>query len=616
MKRTTRRTSQSTSEQKEPLMSSAAQSRSQSSGELHKLSNLCLDPAKPPEVRAKILLDVIHSHFQTPALQQAVLADVLRQSGARTPEAEAQKLKECYEQALLELEHGPIRPATFLSVAEGDLPGPKPRVHVVTPDGQERCPVLHPRIRLADCKLGMTVYLDPKGSVVLGLSSGSPRVGQEGTFLRQVAGTTLIEATLQGERLMLHGSAPVLDAIAAGTLTSGGRILVCPRRHLALGVVPPETDYAHRFLDRSRVPDVIAERDIGKPHWVLAHMMKRLHIFLTRPDLLERFDLRPRFAVLLTGPSGCGKTLTIRAFLRAFDRALVERTGRQDLGSRVIRVRVADLLSEWLGRSDRNIEELFNDIRAIAGTTIETASGEKVVLPVVLILEEVEGIARRRGEPGAGTYDRILATLLQRLDDPTDELGKLPLLLISTSNRPDLIDSAMCRRLGLQARFTRLDREGLAAVLDKKLKANYPYAPVPSWTAEQVREDVIRQVAAWLFGPGASNAGMVEIVLDDGREILKRRRDFLTGGIVEQAVASAIDQAVFAAEGAAAAESGLNASAVIEALRQQIDALADNLTPDNAADYLDLPENARVSSLRRLRSPAGTLPFLLEDLDN
>src|SRR5205814_1783705 len=188
-------------------------------------------------------------------------------------------------------------------------------------------------------------------------------------------------------------------------------------------------------------------------------------------------DLRPRFAALLTGPSGCGKTLTLRAFLREFDRMLVERTGRSDLGSRVIRVKFAELLSEWLGRSDKNIEELFSDVQAIASKEIETTKGERLRLPVVVILEEVEGIARRRGEHEAGVYDRILATLLQRLDDPTDDLGKLPLLLISTSNRPDLIDSAMCRRLGVQARFTRLDRDGLAAVLDKKLKPEYPYAP-------------------------------------------------------------------------------------------------------------------------------------------
>src|SRR5207249_7485357 len=140
------------------------------------------------------------------------------------------------------------------------------------------------------------------------------------------------------------------------------------------------------------------------------------------------------------------------------------RTGRDDLGSRVVRVKVAELLSEWLGRSDKNIEELFDDIHAIAGAEVKSAKGERLRLPVVVILEEIEGLARQRGRQDT-VYDRILTTLLQRLDDPTKDLTNLPLILLSTTNRPDLIDSAMQRRLGIHARFTRLDKEGLAAVL-------------------------------------------------------------------------------------------------------------------------------------------------------
>src|SRR5262249_4741732 len=157
---------------------------------------------------------------------------------------------------------------------------------------------------------------------------------------------------------------------------------------------------------------------------------------LDRPELFRRFDLRQRCAVLFTGPTGCGKTLTIRAFLREFDRLLAERTGRPDLGSRVIRVKAAELLSEWLGRSDKNIGPLFDDARAIAATAVEPAGGERVRLPVVVILEEIEGLTRRRGEQDATVYDRILTTLLQRLDDSPEGLGELPLILISTSNRP------------------------------------------------------------------------------------------------------------------------------------------------------------------------------------
>src|SRR5262245_12243519 len=91
------------------------------------LSSLCLDPGKPPEVRAKILLDLLNNAYEQPALQQAVLTDLLRQSGARTAENELAHLKEAYELALAELAHGAVRPATFLAVADGDLPGPGPR---------------------------------------------------------------------------------------------------------------------------------------------------------------------------------------------------------------------------------------------------------------------------------------------------------------------------------------------------------------------------------------------------------------------------------------------------------------------------------------------------------
>ncbi len=610
MKRVTRKESKSLPADKP--MPKLTETHGQPSAGPNKLSQLLLDPKKTAEVRAKTLLDVLYSN-EDRAVQQAVLTDLLRAAHANTADEETLKLMEMYEQALAELEQGPVRPATFIADADVALPSPRPRAHVATPDGQERYPTLHTRVAPQTLRPGTTVYLDPKGAVVLGTSPTPSRVGQQGTFLRRVEGTATIEAALQNERLLLYAAQPVLDALAAKQLKHGDRILVCPRRLFALTVVPPETDQQHRFLDRSRVPDVVAERDIGRPHWVLEHLVRRTRVLLSRPDLLDRFDLRPRFAVLLTGPSGCGKTLTIRAFLREFDRLLVERTGRTDLGSRVVRVKFAELLSEWLGRSDKNIEELFADVQAVAAREVETAKGEKLRLPVVLILEEVEGIARRRGEHEAAVYDRILATLLQRLDDPTDDLARVPLVMISTSNRPDLIDSAMCRRLGLQARFTRLDREGLAAVLDKKLRPHYPYAA--DGKPEKARAGIRDEVVAWLFDPTEEKHGVAEVALRDGKKVVKYRRDFLTGGLIEQAVSSAIDQVVFAAEQAGPDGIGLSAAVLIDALRRHIDALADNLTTCNAADYVDLPENAQVTGVRRLRSHNGLLPPLLSDLE-
>jgi hypothetical protein len=568
------------------------------------LANLLL--SKPPEVRAKMLLDLALSNgSNVPALHQ-LFTRMLQTPPTVSPTAEVAHLKALYEQALAELQDGPVRPATFIAEVRKGLLSLRPRVHVVTPDGQERYPTLHPQVKAKTLTPGLTVFLDAKGAVVLGASEEAVEVGQEGIFLRRLPESRLIEVGVRDERIVLHAAAAVLEAIESGRLVHGSRLLICPRRQFALAVIPEVKDRRHRFVDRSKVPAVVASRDIGKPHWILGWLIRRTRILLFRPDLLERFELRPRCALLLTGPTGTGKTLTIRAFLHEFNRMLVERTGRVDIGSRVIRAKVAELFSEWLGRSDKNIEELFDDIQAIAGEEIETASGERLRLPVVVILEEVEGVGRRRGEFDGGIYDRILGTLLQRLDDPTDDLGRLPVILITTTNRPELIDSAMWRRLaGVRARFGRLDREGLTAVLAKKLRAHYPYASCNGHSPDELRAWVIDQVVSWLYSPN-DDGGLVELTFRDGKKAVRHRRDFLTGAVVEQAVATAIDQAVFQAE-AGDAEAGLSAACLVESLRRHTDGLADNLTSHNAADYLDLPEHAAVASVRRLRSPAGQI---------
>ncbi len=581
-------------------------------GPHEKLVAVLLDAKKPAEMRAKMLIDVITNAGLDPAALQPLLTALMQQAAAPDPSAEVLQLKAQYEQALAELEHGTARPATFIAEADGEMPGPKPRVHIIAPNGEERFPTLHPDVPLEKLAQGMTVYVDPKGAVVLGASKRTPQVGEEVGFLRRLPDTAQIEANVREERVVLYASQKVLDAEESGKLKRGDRLLACPRRQFAFAVIPAETNHEHRFVDRAKLPAVIASRDIGKPHWILGWLIRRTQILLFRPDLLERFDLRPRFSVLLTGPTGTGKTLTIRAFLHEFDQMLRKRTGRDDLGSRVIRVKMSELLSEWLGRSDKNFDELFDDIHALASQQIEIANGERVRLPVTLIIEEGEGMARRRGEYDGAVYDRIVGTVLQRLDDPTDDLGRLPLIMITTSNRPDLFDSAMTRRLaGMQARFTRLDREGAAAVLGKKLKPHYPFACCNGDSPEEVRRELIDQMVAWLFSPNGEDRGLVELTFRDGKKLIKHRRDFLTGAAIEQAVSNAIDQTVFAAAESSQNHAGISAGTLIESLRRHIDTLAENLTAANAADYLDLPEHTQVTHVRRIRNRTGSLAELI-----
>ena len=583
-----------------------------------RLIDLLLSEKQPRTMRTRMLYEAIMSGQEEPDSTIAFLEAFLRRIEAIPSGSEGEKLKARYEARLAELESGPARPATFISKLNGKPLKNVPKVHVVTPDGQQRFPMLHEGVNPKELEPGATVLLDARGGVVLGHGPSLPQVGVEAEFLRQLPDSNHVEVRLHGDPFVLHASRTVLEAVEAGGAARGYAILVSPTREFAFRFIPGDGDRRHRFVDTEKIPDIVISRDIGKPHWVLGLLIRRMRILLFRPDILEQFELRPRFSVLMTGPTGMGKTLHLKAFLSEFDKMLRERSGRTDLGSRVIRVKTSEILSEFLGRSDKQIEELFDDIHHLASQKLETSQGEKIHLPVVIVLEEVEAIGRRRGSTfEGGVFDRIIGTFLQRLDDPTEDLGSLPILLISTTNRPDLLDPAFLRRLGARrADFNNLGSEDLAAILEKKLKPAYPYWGQNGSDPEQIRLHLIDRVVSWFFNYTSNQQGVVEIVLRDGTRTVKHRRDFLSGAVIEQAVSNAIDEMAFALEESAGveAETGFTPEGLIESFRRQIDGLAESLTAGNARDYLNLPdEENSVAAVNRLPGLRSRTPAMLVD---
>jgi ribonuclease HII len=148
-------------------------------------------------------------------------------------------------------------------------------------------------------------------------------------------------------------------------------------------------------------------------------------------------------------------------------------------------------------------------------------------------------------------------------------------------------------------------------VLSKKLKPSFSFASRNGTPTDRLRRDVIDQVVGWLFSPAGEDKGLVEVTLRDGKKLMKYRRDFLTGAVLEQAVSNAIDQVVFAAAENSHDKVGLEAVSIIDAVRRVVDGLADNLTVQNVHDYVDLPEHAPVAQVRRLRGSPGQLADLV-----
>ncbi|GAA4932784.1 AAA family ATPase [Actinoplanes utahensis] len=137
---------------------------------------------------------------------------------------------------------------------------------------------------------------------------------------------------------------------------------------------------------------------------------------LTYPDTFARLGVSPPRGVLLYGPPGCGKTYLVKA---------IAGTGKAN----VLSVKGAELLSKWVGDSEKSVRELFRRAREAA--------------PTLVFLDEVDALAPARGQgTDGGVTDRVVAALLTELDGVEDLRN---VVVIGATNRPDLIDPALLR---------------------------------------------------------------------------------------------------------------------------------------------------------------------------
>ncbi|MBF9131291.1 AAA family ATPase [Plantactinospora sp. S1510] len=180
----------------------------------------------------------------------------------------------------------------------------------------------------------------------------------------------------------------------------------------ALEVVRPTSMAESSMLE---LADVTLD-DVGDMVEVKEMLTESVLWPLNYPDTFARLGVQPPRGVLLYGPPGCGKTFLVTALAG---------TGRAN----VLSVKGAELLSKWVGESERAVRELFRRARDAA--------------PTLVFLDEVDALAPVRGQAtDGGTTDRVVAALLTELD------GVEPLrnvVVIGATNRPDLVDPALLR---------------------------------------------------------------------------------------------------------------------------------------------------------------------------
>ncbi len=160
-------------------------------------------------------------------------------------------------------------------------------------------------------------------------------------------------------------------------------------------------------------------------------------------EKFEKMSIRPPKGILLYGPPGTGKTLLAKAVAT-------------ESSANFISVRGPQLLSKWVGESEKAIREVFKKARQVA--------------PSIIFLDELDAIAPVRGtEFGSKTSERVINQLLTELDG-VEVLKNV--VVIAATNRPEIIDPALIR----SGRFDRLvfigppSKEGRIEIFNIHLK--------------------------------------------------------------------------------------------------------------------------------------------------
>ncbi|MBI4612516.1 MAG: CDC48 family AAA ATPase [Planctomycetes bacterium] len=138
---------------------------------------------------------------------------------------------------------------------------------------------------------------------------------------------------------------------------------------------------------------------------------------LSHPALFEGARLSPPRGLLLAGAPGTGKTLLARALAG-------------ESGVNFISVKGAQLLSMYVGESERAVREVFRKARAVA--------------PSIVFFDEIDALLPRRSGAGSDSHvaERVVGQFLAEMDGIEELRG---VFVLGASNRPDLLDPALFR---------------------------------------------------------------------------------------------------------------------------------------------------------------------------
>jgi transitional endoplasmic reticulum ATPase len=189
-------------------------------------------------------------------------------------------------------------------------------------------------------------------------------------------------------------------------------------------ITKQDFDEALRDVQPSAMREVLVQRpnvgweDVGGLQQVKEELAEAIEWPLKHANLFAEANIEPPKGILLYGPPGTGKTMIAKAVAATSE-------------ANFISIKGPELISKWVGESEKGVREVFRKARQAA--------------PCVIFFDELDAIApRRRGgsEGDAHVTERVISQMLTELDGLEDLKG---VVVIGATNRPDIIDEALLR---------------------------------------------------------------------------------------------------------------------------------------------------------------------------
>jgi proteasome-associated ATPase len=322
------------------------------------------------------------------------------------------------------------------------------------------------------------------------------------------------------------------------------------------------------------VPDVDYEH-IGGLQKELEQVRDAVELPFLYPDIFSNFKLSAPKGVLLYGPPGCGKTLIAKAVANSIAKKLGHLTGKE-VRSYFLHVKGPELLSKYVGESERQVREVFKKAKERAD------DGH----PVIVFFDEMDALFRTRG---TGISSDIESTIVPQFLSEIDGVERLNnVIVIGASNRQDLIDPAVLRagRLDVKVKVGRPDAVAARDIFSKYITTGLPFADDElkrhAGEIAALVDAVIQKTVETMYATSEENR-FIEVTYANGEKEVLYFKDFASGALIEGIVSRAKKYAVkraIAQEG-----HGLRSEDLIRAIREEFKEHEDLPNTTNPDDW-------------------------------